>query len=444
MKFVLTSWGSRGDVEPCAAVGRELQRRGHEVVVAVPPDLVGFVESAGLAAVAYGLDMKTTMDALRNFWSCLFRSPWRIRSLLRSYHEAWRRVTQCREELSTSLLSLADGADLLFTGLPFEQPAGNIAEYYDIPLATLHYIPARANGHLVPFVPAPLIRSVMAMVWWFVRRLMKTLDFEQRRELGLPQATGPASQRSADRGSLEIQAYDEACFPGLAAEWAKWNGRRPFVGSLTMALPTDADDEVASWIAAGTPPIYFGFGSMPQCSAVESPADTVAMISAACAQLGERALVCSGWDDFSSVPHFEHVKVVRAVNFAATFPACRAVVHHGGAGTTAAGLRAGVPMLVLWTLPDQPIWGAQLKRQKLGTVRRLSSTTEQSLVADLRTVLAPQYAVRARQFAGRMSKPAESVTHASDLLENLADSGRRARDRVRTEVVDLDRLASNG
>ena len=55
MKFVLASWGSRGDVEPCAAVGRELLRRGHEVRVAVPPDLVGFVESAGLAAVAYGL-----------------------------------------------------------------------------------------------------------------------------------------------------------------------------------------------------------------------------------------------------------------------------------------------------------------------------------------------------------------------------------------------------
>jgi UDP:flavonoid glycosyltransferase YjiC (YdhE family) len=444
MKFVLTSWGSRGDVEPCAAVGRELRRRGHEVQVAVPPDLVGFVESAGLAAVAYGLDMKTTMDALRNFWTCLFRSPWRIRNLLRSYREAWQRVTRCRAELSTTLTSLADGADLLFTGLPFEQPAANIAEYYDIPLATLHYIPARANGHLVPFVPTPLIRSVMTMVWWFVSRLMKTADCEQRRELGLPPAKGSSSRRSAERGSLEIQAYDEACFPGLAAEWAKWKGQRPFVGSLTMELPTDTDDEVASWIAAGTPPIYFGFGSMPQCSAVESPAATVAMISAACAQLGERALVCSGWDDFSDVPYFEHVKVVRSVNFAATFPACRALVHHGGAGTTAAGLRVGVPMAILWTLPDQPIWGAQLKRLKLGTVRRLSSTTQQSLVADLRTILAPQYAIRARQFAGQMSKPADSVTNAADLLENLADLRCMARGRVHAEVAGLDRVASDG
>ena len=422
MKFVLASWGSRGDVEPFAAVGRELLRRGHEVRVAVPPDLVGFVESAGLAAVAYGLDMQAILEALRNFWTCLFRNPWRIRNLIRLGREAWELVTRCRAELGTTLTSLADGADLLFTGLPFEQSAANVAEYYDIPLATLHYFPARANGHLVPILPSPLIRSAMTVFEWLVWRLMKMVDYAQRRELGLPKATGPSPRRLAERGSLEIQAYDEVCFPGLAAEWAKWDGRRPFVGSLTMELPTDADDEVASWIAAGTPPIYFGFGSMPACSAIESPADTLALISAACAQLGERALVCSGWSDFSHVPYFDHVKVVSAVNFAATFPACRAVVHHGGAGTTAAGLRAGVPTLILWTLPDQPIWGAQVKRLKVGTARRFSSTTRESLVADLRTILAPQYITRAREIATRMTKPTESVANAADLLENFARS----------------------
>ena len=151
--------------------------------------------------------------------------------------------------------------------------------------------------------------------------------------------------RRSEQGSLEIQAYDELCLPGPAAEWVEPDGRRPFVGALTLELPTDADDEVLSWIAAGTPPIYFGFGSTP----IASPADTVAVISAACAQLGERALICSGPNDFSRIPHFDHVKVVGAVNHAAIFPACRAVVHHGGAGTTAAGLRAGIPTLILWT-----------------------------------------------------------------------------------------------
>ena len=202
--------------------------------------------------------------------------------------------------MSTTLTSLADGADLLLTGLSFEEPAANVAEYYDIPLATLHYFPMRPNGQLVPILPAPLARSAMTAYEWLTWRMAKKPEDAQRRELGLPKATGPSPRRIAERGALEIQAYDEVCFPGLAAEWAKWDGQRPFVGALTMELTTDADDEVASWIAAGTPPIFFGFGSMP----VESPAETVAMIGAACAQLGERALICSGWTDFSRRPTF--------------------------------------------------------------------------------------------------------------------------------------------
>ena len=185
------------------------------------------------------------------------------------------------------------------------------------------------------------------------------------------------------------------CFPGLAAEWAKWNGQRPFVGALAMESPTDADEEVASWIAEGTPPIFFGFGSVP----IGSPADTIAMIGAACARLGERAFVGAGGTDFSDAPRFDHVKVVGQVNYATIFPICRAVVHHGGAGTLAACLRAGVPQLILWTLPDQPFFAAQLKRMKVGAGRRFSTTTEKSLVADLRRILAPQYLTRAREIA---------------------------------------------
>jgi UDP:flavonoid glycosyltransferase YjiC (YdhE family) len=416
MKFVLASYGTRGDIEPCVAVGRELLRRGHDVRMAVPPDLVAFAEAAGPAAVAYGPDLQAVLDAHRNFWTHFFRNFWKIQDLIRLRREVTEPFIQCWKEIITTLTSLAEGADLLFTGVNFEDAAGNVAEYYDIPLATLHLFPLRANGQFLPFLPAPLGRSAMKVSEWVAWRAAKKVEGVQRGELGLPKATKPSPRRITERGSLEIQAYDEVCFPGLAAEWAKWDGRRPFVGALTMELATDADDEVASWIAAGTPPIFFGFGSLP----VESAADTLAMISAACAQLGERALVGSAGTDFSRVPHFEHVKVVGTLNYAAAFPACRAVVHHGGLGTTAAGLRAGVPTLILSTDLDQTLWGARVKRLKVGTARRFSTTTQKSLVADLRTILDPQCVARAREIATQMTKPAESVAAAADLVENFA------------------------
>ena len=85
----------------------------------------------------------------------------------------------------------------------------------------------------------------MTVFEWLAWRVTEKFEDAQRRGLGLPKVTGPAPRRITERGSLEIQAYDEVCYPGLAAEWAKWDGRRPFVGALTMELPTDTDDEVA-------------------------------------------------------------------------------------------------------------------------------------------------------------------------------------------------------
>ncbi|ORV90149.1 glycosyl transferase family 1 [Mycobacterium interjectum] len=420
MKFVLASWGSRGDVEPNLAVGRELVRRGHDVCMAVPPDLVGFAEAAGVAAVGFGPEARSILGAHREFWTCLFNHPWRLRDLVRSRLEISAPLLRAWQEMSTTLVSLAEGADLIFTGINFEDAAANVAEYYDIPLATLHYFPLRPNGQTVALLPAPLARAAVTAFWWVSWRATKKVEEAQRRELGLPKAKGSAQRRITERGSLEIQGYDEALFPGLAAEWAAYERQRPFVGALTLGLATDADEEVASWIAAGTPPIYFGFGSTP----VESPADTIAMIGAACARLGERALVGAAGTDFSSVPRGDHVKVVGAVNFSTVFPACRAVVHHGGTGTTATGLRAAVPTLILPTDIDQMLSGSRVKRLKVGAARRFSAATEESLVADLRTILAPEYVARARELATRMTDPAKSVAAAADLLEDFARSRR--------------------
>jgi UDP:flavonoid glycosyltransferase YjiC (YdhE family) len=420
MKFVLASYGTRGDIEPFVAVGRELLRRGHEVCMAASPDQVGFVEAAGLVAVPYGLENKAMLEAHRNLWRDLSDNFWRIRNRVSVWREAWEPSVRWWGKMSATLTDLAEGADLLFTGLAYQEIAADVAEYHDIPLATLDHLPLRSNGKLLPFLPGPLGRVAITVGEWLLWGLWKKVQDAQRRDMGLPQARRPAPQRITLRGSLEIQAYDGICFPGLASEWAERDGQRPFVGALTMELPTDTDDEVLSWVAAGRPPIYFGFGSMP----VESPIDTLTLISTACAQLGERALICSGWSEYPAIPNFEHVKVVDTVNHAAVLPACRAVVHHGGAGTTAAGLRAGVPTLILWMLGDQPIWGTVVKRLKVGIARRFSSTTLESLVADLRTILAPEYVSRAREIATHMTKPGESVAAAADLLEEFARLGR--------------------
>ncbi|MGA5540409.1 glycosyltransferase [Mycobacterium sp. NPDC051198] len=423
MKLVLASYGTRGDVEPCVAVGCELQRRGHDVRLAVPPDLVAFSEAAGLETVPYGPDTAVWADAHRDFWVRFFGNFWKIPELIklmREMREIGESVVRFWEDITTTLTSLADGADLLITFLNFEPPAVNVAEYYGIPMATVHVSPVRPNGRMLSFLPPSLGRSALKVYQWANWRGVKKFDDAQRRQLGLPKATGSSPRRITERGSLEIQAYDEVCFPGLAAEWAQWTDQRPFVGALTMELTTDGDDEIAAWVAAGTPPIFFSFGSTP----VKSPADTLTMIEKACAELGERALVCAGSSDFSQVSDSDQVKVVDTMNFAAVFPACRALVHHGGMGTMSAGLRAGVPMLVYWTALDQALWASRVEQLKVGFGRRISAASSERLASDLRTILDPQYVARAREIATQMTTPDDSVADTADHLERFVRSGR--------------------
>ena len=403
MKFAVAVHGTRGDVEPCAAVGLELRRRGHEVRMAAPPNMLGFVESVGLEAVSYGPDSAAQLE------EDTFRSAVRLRNPISALHEGMEYMTRGWAEMSATLASLADGVDLILHDQTYQGVGVNVAEYHDLPLAALHHFPHRVNGQLLPFLPSPLVRFGMTVGDWGYWRMTKRAEDAQRRALGLPK-TAVSSARRMERGALEIQTYEELLFPGLATEWSE---RRPFVGVLTLELPTATDDEVMSWIASGTPPIYFGFGSMP----IDSPAETIRMIGEAATQLGERALICVGANESDDLPHHNHVKVVRTVNHAAVFPTCRAVVHHGGAGTTAAAMRAGMPMVVLPIGAEQPVWANQVKRLKLGVARRFSSVTLQSLVADLRAILTPQYAARAREIATRMTKPEVSVTRTADLLE---------------------------
>src|SRR3984885_3775537 len=196
MKFVVAGYGSRGDVEPCIAVGRELLRRGHDVrlAVTVPPDMLAFIESAGLTAVPYGPD---------------WQGPLSDGGFVRM--------------MGNSVVGAMNEQGL----------AANVAEYYGIRLAALHSFPPQILERFSPH-----------------GNVAEQAEHAQRRALGLPEATGPSTRSMGEDKPLEIQAYDELCFPGLAAEWADQGGRRPLVGALTLGLPPDADDGILLRIAA--------------------------------------------------------------------------------------------------------------------------------------------------------------------------------------------------
>src|ERR1700761_2307310 len=183
MKVLLAAYGTRGDTEPFAAVGRELLRRGHDVCIAVAPEMVGFLESAELDAIPFGPE---SLASRRNRM---------IQDALSGVLDEQEYLSQAMEEWGTTLTGLADGADLLVTGRIEQGLAANVSEYYGIPQATLHFFPgahARLSG--------------------WAGDTMEKAENAHRRALGQADATGPSSR------SLEIQAYDALCFPELAAE----------------------------------------------------------------------------------------------------------------------------------------------------------------------------------------------------------------------------------
>jgi len=387
MIFAVAVHGTRGDIEPCAALGLELLRRGHDVRLAVPPNLVDFV--AGLIpAVPYGVDSQKQLDA------DIFRKYWKIQNPVTALREVREYITQGWAEMSTTLTSLAGDADLILTGTTYQEVAANVAEYYGIPLAALHYFPARANSQVLPVpLPAPLVRTAWSAVEWVHWRALKQAEDAQRDDLGLPKATVRAVRRIVEGGALEIQAYDELFFPRLAAEWGN---TRPLVGSMTLELGADTDDEVASWIAAGSPPIYFGFGSIRAPDGLSR-----AMIESARA-LGRRAIVFRGWADLALLDNEPDCLTTDEVNQQVLFKRVAAVVHHGGAGTTTAAARAGAPQVVIPQHYDQFYWAERVERLGIGAAHTPSVPTSESLPRALDRTLVRSVSASARSFAGTM------------------------------------------
>jgi UDP:flavonoid glycosyltransferase YjiC (YdhE family) len=164
-----------------------------------------------------------------------------------------------------------------------------------------------------------------------------------RARFGLPPISG-VRQHLMEDCTVTIAA-DEALFPPAP----DWHGRHPYANFVFFDDPTALDPELQAWLAEGEAPVYVGFGSMSS-----SGTDRVGrLLVEAIAATGRRCIVSSGWADLGAgaLPH--GWRLVQEVPHALLFPRVACVVHHGGSGTMAAALRAGVPQVLLPLILDQ-------------------------------------------------------------------------------------------
>jgi sterol 3beta-glucosyltransferase len=193
---------------------------------------------------------------------------------------------------------------------------------------------------------------------------------ELRASLGLPSVDRPLLQTAPERGFTVLNAYSQAVVPA-PGDWGPGN---VFTGFWRLASQTrerlgesEPPTGLLDWLDAGPPPIFLGFGSMP----ILDPAPVLEMAVTAAQRAGVRILIGAGWTEMAEaaggLPDYAHV--VNAVDHDWLFPRCQAVVHHGGAGTTAAGLTAGRPTFIFSMFADQPFWGAQVTHLGVGGQR---------------------------------------------------------------------------
>ncbi|TFI44652.1 glycosyltransferase [Rhodococcus sp. 1R11] len=381
VKIAFAINGTRGDVQPAVVLAAALTERGHEVSVGVPPNLVDFARGCGLVATPLGPDTRTHMKMVTEARTEAGRNPLR----------QMRAVARMRDlgyaDLITDLGDVVTGADAIVTGFTTEQITLAYAESAGVPLISLHHAPVRRNtihGPL-PSLHVGGAHTVRAQ-WWLLDRLFGLMtrrrDALLRERLGCaPARRSPAAQLVAAPG-IEIQAYDPLFAVRNDPVWDADAARRPrpvvgfleLPGKLRVGLDEmHSTEELSDWFDAGDSPIYVGFGSMP----VRDPAKIVDAAVTATRRLGRRLLLCAGWNDLPTDSVVgDDIRVVGAVDHDAVFGRCAAIVHHGGAGTTAAAVRSGTPSVICWYGSDQPFWGREVQRLGIGTtlpVRQLDA-----------------------------------------------------------------------
>jgi UDP:flavonoid glycosyltransferase YjiC (YdhE family) len=242
-----------------------------------------------------------------------------------------------------------------------------------------------------------------------------------RADLGLAPVSTPTATRLAAAGTLELQAYHPALVPDLT----DYPTHRPIIGFLTpdrdlknQLGEEDVDPDLDAWLTDGEPPVFVGFGSMP----VIDPAATMDMITSAADQVGARVLIGAGWSRFGQTQALgNRVRVATGVlNYDRVLPRCRVAVHHGGSGTVAASVAAGIPTFVCSLVADNPFWGARVEQLGIGVHERFADLDQDRLEAGLRRALHAEIITRSRAIGDTVRADTGAAGRAADLIEEQA------------------------
>jgi vancomycin aglycone glucosyltransferase len=299
-----------------------------------------------------------------------------------------------------AIASAARGCDVIVGATALQVAAPSVAESIGIPYVFAAYCPAvlPSPRHAPPVLtmlgdtPAPAMDDYSALWAQDARRWNDTwlpLINARRESLGLPSIG-------------DVRSYVLTRRPWLAADatLAPWPDPADDTVLQTGAwiLPDERPlaPELEAFLDAGTPPVYFGFGS------IRAPDDLARVMIQSARALGRRAIVSRGWAELELVDDKPDCLAIGEVNQQALFPRVAAVVHHGGAGTTHAAARAGAPQVVIPQHYDQHYWAQRVHELGVGTAHASSTPTAESLTRAVEHALDPDVAVRARSTATRI------------------------------------------
>ncbi|MBJ3805569.1 glycosyltransferase [Streptomyces flavofungini] len=395
MRVVLSTYGSRGDVEPLVGLAVRLRELGAEVRVCAPPDeeFGQRLAGVGVELVPVGRSARELTTATRQPKSLPERAAELIASQLDAVGEA------------------AEGCDaLVATGMvPAVAGARSVAEKRGVPsvsvtfqqltLPSPHHAPLAYPGR--PFPPEVTDNHVL---WDLDARSINALFGEavnsNRAAIGLPPVADVRDYVIGDRPWL---ATDPVLDPWRQAE----SGAFEVVQTGAWTLPDERPlpDDLSAFLEAGAPPVYVGFGSMP----MHGSADVARVAIEAVRAQGRRVLVRRGWADLALIDDQDDCFAVGEANHQALFPRVAAVVHHGGAGTTTTAARAGAPQVVLPQATDQPYWAGRVAGLGIGAAHEGPTPTFASLSAALTTALTPGVRERAAAVAAAVSDDGAAV-----------------------------------